>query len=82
MSQLSHKDEVSIKSLRNTFRALCNNFPDLNLSVTYSEGFSEIHFRDEEGRAHTIPLAMVADSTRQVYEAIFAVKTFTRRFDD
>lgn len=74
-------DSKEIMSLRNTFRALCEQFPDLILSLTYSDGCAELQICDDTHQKHTLPISLLKESCEQLYEAVFAVKACLKRFD-
>jgi hypothetical protein len=81
MEENDEKATVNVKGLRETFLTLSSNFPELNLSLTYTEGYSELHLTESNGKAHSIPLNIVEDTQRQIQEAIFSIKSCLKRYD-
>ncbi|HMO16737.1 MAG TPA: hypothetical protein PKA63_02680 [Oligoflexia bacterium] len=79
--ELDDAESRDISSLRDTFRSLCYQFPDLILSLTYSDGSAELQICDETNHKYTLPISLMKESCEQVYDAIFAVKACLKRFD-
>jgi hypothetical protein len=75
-------DAREIEILRSTFRDLCNQFPSLTISLTYSEGHSELHLKEESGKKHSICLKnLVQENCDSVYEIIFTIKEYLKKYD-
>ncbi len=81
MEENDEKATVNVKGLRETFLTLSSSFPDLNLSLTYTEGYSELHLSEPNGKAHSIPITLLDDTTKQIQEAIFSIKSYLKRYD-
>lgn len=81
MEENDEKANVNVKGLRETFITLSSNFPDLSLSLTYTEGYSELHLTESNGKAHSIPIMLLDDTSKQIQEAIFSIKSCLKRYD-
>ena len=81
MEENDEKATVNVKGLRETFITLSSSFPELNLSLTYTDGYSELHLTETNGKAHSIPHALIDDTKKQIQEAIFSIKSCLKRYD-
>lgn len=81
MEENDEKANVNVKGLRETFITLSSSFPDLNLSLTYTNGYSELHLKESNGKAHSIPIMLIEDTAKQIQEAIFSIKSCLKRYD-
>ena len=81
MEETLVKDSINVKNIRETFISLSSFFPELNLSLTYTDGYSEVHLTEPNGKTHTVPIALINDTKKQIHEAIFAIKSCLKRFD-
>lgn len=71
---------MQTENIRNTFLSLINTFPNLDISITQSEG-TQLNVCDENGLSFSLALNILEESELQVREAIFVIKEKLRIFD-
>jgi hypothetical protein len=79
MDKREHRNLETDKA-RRTFQDLCLCFPELTISLTYSDA-PEVHIQDEFGQKFSLPIDIIEETQKILQELIFSIKYQLKKYD-